>query len=223
MDLKNIKIISCTQKPNTSKIPLRESYNFLNLNYDLEIHYENSEPLTKKYNESIKKAYDDGYDAVMLIHDDVYLEHDPFHQLERLFDKFDLIGVAGASKIELKSPALWHIMGGGFAGGNLHGAVSHGDMESKHMTSFGNYPQRVIVIDGVFMAMNRKIMKSVKFDESNPAIAHFYDIDFSLSCHTMGYKVGVGDIYITHQSPGLREFTNEWKTGERWFLKKYES
>ena len=141
----------------------------------------------------------------------------------KLFEKFDLIGVAGASSVEIKSPALWHLMGGGFNSGKLHGAVAHGTSEKKQMTSFGPYPRRVVMIDGVFMAMNRTVMENVRFDETNPSKFHFYDLDFSSAVNKLGYRVGVGDIIITHESPGLREFTEEWKEGERWFLNKYES
>jgi hypothetical protein len=40
--------------------------------------------------------------------------------------------------------------------------------------------------------------------------------------HLAGGRVGVGDILITHESPGLREFTGEWRAGESYFLNKYK-
>jgi hypothetical protein len=39
--------------------------------------------------------------------------------------------------------------------------------------------------------------------------------------HLQGGRVGVGDILITHESPGLREFTDEWREGEKYFISKY--
>jgi hypothetical protein len=30
------------------------------------------------------------------------------------------------------------------------------------------------------------------------------------------------DAYVTHASPGLREFTKDWTDGQRWFLDKYK-
>jgi hypothetical protein len=79
------------------------------------------------------------------------------------------------------------------------------------------------MIDGVFMALSRKLLESgVRFDENIPSKFHFYDLDFSLSvAQTENLKVGVGDILITHESPGLREFTDDWREGEKYFLNKY--
>jgi len=179
----------------------------------------NKNSLSSIYNLAIKAAKDDNHDALILVHDDIIFEHDPISKLDRLFDQFDVVGVAGASNVNIQSPALWHIMGQG----HLHGAVAHGDENAKWMTSFGKYPNRAVMIDGVFMALNRAAIEQASFDESNPAGFHFYDLDFSLNCHKMGLRVGVGDVLITHSSPGLREFTEDWKAGERWFLNKYES
>jgi hypothetical protein len=195
---------------------------------------ENKKALSTIYNSSITQALKDDVDCLILVHDDVILEEDPILKLEKLFDDYDLVGVAGASKVELKSPALWHLMGGGFQGGNLHGCVQHivdKDKVSffgceyeevmKHPTIFGPYPHRAVMIDGVFMALNRKAMETMRFDESNPSPFHFYDCESSLNFHINGGRVGVGDILITHESPGLREFTEDWKNGESWFLNKY--
>ena len=38
-----------------------------------------------------------------------------------------------------------------------------------------------------------------------------------------GFKIGVGDITITHASPGLKHITDDWKRGQEWFLKKWKS
>jgi len=182
----------------------------------------NTISLSKRYNEAIDMGIKDDLDCLILVHDDVILEEDPIPKLEKLFDDYDLVGVAGASKIELKSPALWHLMGGGFQGGSLHGKVNHMDaLYGPQPTYFGPYPHRVVMIDGVFIALNRKAMETVRFDESNPCGFHFYDLQASLDAHLSGLKVGVGDILITHESPGLGEFTEDWKNGEKYFLDKY--
>lgn len=173
---------------------------------------------------AIDDALKDDIDCLILVHDDVTLEEDPVVKLEQLFDQFDLVGVAGASKIELKSPALWHLMGGGFQRGNLHGKVNHMDaLYGPQPTYFGPYPHRVVMIDGVFMALNKKVMETIRFDESNPCRFHMYDLQLSTDTHLAGLKVGVGDILITHASPGLREFTEDWLMGEQWFINKYNN
>lgn len=223
MEYKKIAFFSATQKSEAKDTSLLKSTANFDMDIDIAFALENKESLPVVYNRAIDHALKENWDALVFVHDDVILEHDPRPKLIELFKKFDMIGVAGASSVEIKSPALWHIMGGGFNSGKLHGAVAHGTTEEKHMTSFGKYPHRVVMIDGVFMAMNRTVMESVRFDESNPSKFHFYDLDISSAAHKLNHRVGVGDIYITHESPGLREFTEEWKAGERWFLNKYES
>lgn len=221
MKIKNYTISSATKNDDYKSTTLWKSC----VDYDLGTTFatNNTKSLAKVYNAAIEMALDNNSDCLVLIHDDVWLEHDPIPKLERLFDQYDLVGVAGCKKADINSPALWHLMGGGFQSGNLHGAVAHGSPNNKYVSSFGPIPQRVLMIDGVFMALNRKVMENMRFDEENPAKFHFYDLDFSLNCHKNGYRVGVGDIFITHESPGLREFSDEWKLGEKWFLSKYES
>lgn len=181
----------------------------------------NKKGLAEVYNNCLDLAIQKNFDYIMFIHDDVHLEHDPRPNLERAFEDFDIVGVAGCSKAEMKSPALWHLMGGGFGGGNLHGAVAHGNADRKHMTSFGAYPQRVVMIDGVFMAFNRKAIETVRFDEDCPSGFHFYDLNLCARALEKGLKIGVGDVMITHESPGLREFTEDWKKGEKYYLETY--
>lgn len=182
----------------------------------------NTEPLSKIYNKAIDFAIEENFDVIVLCHDDVIIESDLTYKLESAIEKFDIIGVAGTTECKLEEPALWHIMGGGFGGGKLHGAVAHGSDNQKSMTSFGPYPKRVLLLDGVFLAIKRNVFEKVRFDETNPAGFHFYDLDYSLSCHKEGFKLGVSDIMITHASPGLREFNSEFNKGQKWFLEKWK-
>jgi len=182
----------------------------------------NTASLASVYNKAIDFALEEKSDYLVLCHDDVIIESDLNYKLESAMEGFDVIGVAGTTECKLQEPALWHLMGGGFGGGKLHGAVAHGSKNHKAMTSFGPYPQRVLLLDGVFLAIKRKVFEKVKFDESCPAKFHFYDLDYSLECHRAGFKLGVSDIMITHASPGLREFTEEFNKGQEWFLEKWK-
>ena len=229
MEIKKYKIYVATQKDQIDKTTVWENIRKYKLKSLHCLH--NDRSLAKVYNECIDDALDNNLDCLILVHDDVILEEDPIPKLEKLFDDYDLVGVAGTSKIELKSPALWHLMGGGFEGGNLHGCVQHiqeafygaaHDYDTKVKSNFGTYPHKVVMIDGVFMALNRKAMETMRFDEDCPSKFHFYDLQYSLDFHLAGGRVGVGDILITHESPGLREFTEEWKAGEKYFLDRYK-
>lgn len=190
----------------------------------------NNESLAKVYNAALDQALKEDRDHLILVHDDVQIEFNPYEKLWQLLNtEYDLLGVAGTTRMEMKSPALWHLMGGGFEGGNLRGAVSHA-MEidanppwvtKKFMTSFGPYPERVVAIDGVFMAFGKKAIRSLRFDEDCPSKFHFYDLCLCQRALHQGLKIGVGDIMITHASPGLREYTEDWKAGEKYYLETY--
>lgn len=182
----------------------------------------NTESLPKVYNKAIDFAIQENFDVIVLCHDDVIIESDLVYKLESAMSNFDVAGVAGTTECKMQEPVLWHLMGGGFGSGKLHGAVAHGDDKQKSMTYFGPYPKRVVLLDGVFLAIKRKVFEKIRFDESNPAGFHFYDLDYSLSCHKEGFKIGVSDILITHASPGLKEFTSEFDKGQKWFLEKWK-
>ena len=183
----------------------------------------NTQSLHKIYNKAIDFALQEDVQRLVLVHDDVILENYSESKLDNLFEKFDVIGCAGTTEVKLTQPALWHLMGGGFGSGNLYGAVAHGDENNKHMTAFGKYPKRVVLLDGVFLAIHRRVFEKVRFDEDCPSKWHFYDLDYSMQCHKEGFKLGVGDILITHNSPGLTSFTKEFNEGQQWFLDKWKT
>ena len=183
----------------------------------------NKDSLQKVYNKAIDFALQENVQKLVLVHDDVILENYSESKLDSLFEKFDVVGCAGTTEVKLKPPALWHLMGGGFGSGNLYGAVAHGNETNKHMTAFGKYPKRVVLLDGVFLAIHRRVFEKVRFDEDYPSKWHFYDLDYSMQCHKEGFKLGVGDILITHNSPGLTSFTKEFNKGQQWFLDKWKT
>jgi len=183
----------------------------------------NTQSLHKIYNKAIDFALQEDVQRLVLVHDDVILENYSESKLDNLFEKFDVIGCAGTTEVKLTQPALWHLMGGGFGSGNLYGAVAHGDEDNKHMTAFGKYPKRVVLLDGVFLAIHRRVFEKIRFDEDCPSKWHFYDLDYSMQCHKEGFKLGVGDILITHNSPGLTSFTKEFNEGQQWFLDKWKT
>ena len=198
MEINKLTIFTATQKSRIEDTTLYKSIQELKIDAEVNLQCieSNTEPLAVVYNEAMRNASEDEADALILVHDDVWLEHDPVPKLRRLFDKYDLVGVAGASQTTFKEPALWHLMGGGFQGGHLHGCVAHGNSNYKQVTNFGPYPHKVVMIDGVFMAMNRMIMEEVQFDEDCPSPYHFYDLIMSQRCFNLGFNIGVGDILI---------------------------
>jgi hypothetical protein len=182
----------------------------------------NTRPLSVVYNEGLKKCKEQNIGFAIFVHDDVYLNCCDFvKRVKKYGNMYDVFGLAGNKSITIKEPVLWHLMS---SRDNLRGCVAHGPDENSYTyTSFGKVPDSVVLIDGVFMVVNlTKLPESVKFDENNPAKFHFYDLMFSLDCCLNKVKVGVGDIPIIHNSPGLREMSNDWKQGQQYFLNKYK-
>jgi len=138
-------------------------------------------------------------------------------------EQYDIVGLAGIkAPITIKEPCLWHLMG---PSSQYTGAVAHFDKNEtqRFMTSFGKTPERVILLDGVFLAINtEKILeKGLRFDEKNPANFHFYDLNFSLDANNLKLKLGTYPIWITHKSHGLEQVTEDWINGQKYFLQKY--
>lgn len=219
----NIFLFSAT-KGNKANTLLHNTYNkFCNTaEYEFFIKENNKLSIAVTYNKAIDFAIAEKFNYIVLCHDDVIIESNLIQKLQENFKQYDVIGVAGATHCNFIKPALWHLMGGGVSGGKLHGAVAHGTTNNKQMTSFGEYPKHVVMIDGVFMAIKREVFTQIRFDESCPAKFHFYDLQYSIDASLAGFKVGVSDILITHASPGLKEFTDEFNKGQDWFLEKYK-
>ena len=198
-----------------SLIPLKSKANF-----DFIFLTENKDGLCKAYNKALNQFKD--YDAVVFVHDDVYLDDAFFvDKIEDGFSQFDIIGVAGGVNPTLKAPTLWHLMCGP---GNLRGSAGHfsSNKEQLHITSFGPMPARVALLDGVFLAVNRaKVLEAGwKFNENYDF--HLYDLSSCLDANKLKLRCGVLPIHITHLSPGLADINNpSFVKNQNQFLKEY--
>lgn len=179
--------------------------------------YSNRESLPKVYNSWLESQDCN----VVLVHDDVVIR-DPnwIEKIEEGLKKYDVLGLAGASDAKIAPPCLWHLM---CSPESRRGVVTHVAENGKDtfVTNFGKQG-RVLILDGLFLAFNANRIKEagVKFDASNPCIAHFYDIDFSLTCNSKKLKLGTVNIDAVHNSHGLKKFTDEWLSGQAWFMQK---
>lgn len=184
-------------------------------------YFNNKEKLTKRYNEIINRLSEEDC-ILVLAHDDVVItDKEWIDKLHRGLEKYDVIGLAGTAEAAIRQPCLWHIMG---PRDKHTGTVNHVNFaDNSTFTTYFGKPGRALILDGLFLAFNpKKIAQSgVQFDETNPCVAHFYDIDFSLACNKHKLKLGTINIQATHSSPGLRDFTQDWKDGEQWFLNKF--
>jgi len=161
--------------------------------------------LSEAYNIILEKSTND---IVVLCHDDIYFDKKGWgNKLIKHFDKNPDYGILGAAgSIEMPESGQWWS-----DPSKMRGIVNHEHegkkWESKYSNSLGNKIEQTVIIDGLFIALNKKKIKHI-FDEEVKGF-HFYDIYFSFKNHIEGVKVGVFyDIRITHKSIG--------KTNEEW-------
>lgn len=179
--------------------------------------YENYDEfsLTKIYNLGLKEANNN---FIVFCHNDIRISENwgrrLIKQLER--NEYGIIGVAGTTKLE-ESGRWWETPK------NMYGIVEHDIDRIKHTNFYskdlGNKIKNVVVVDGVFFAVNRKLLKH-NFDESFGKF-HFYDISFCLENFLSGVKVGVAfNFRLTHQSGGA--VNEEWEQNRIKFVEKYK-
>jgi len=174
--------------------------------------------LSQVYNEIISES---DHDIVVLCHDDIYFDTNNWGQkLKKLFDRnsdFAILGVAGSTNLP-KSGMWWEDRS------KMWGIVNHENegkkWESRYSDSLQNNIKEVILVDGLFTAINKTKIKK-EYDESVPGF-HMYDVNFCYKNFLEGVKIGViTNIRITHKSIGM---TNEqWEKNRQLFSEKYSN
>jgi hypothetical protein len=192
-------------------------------NIDILYNTNNTTGLSILYN-SIIETHKTDYTHIVFIHDDVYVDDlGVCEKLERAHTQFDIVGLAGGINPVIKEPALWHLMCGGFQSGNLRGAVSHPCAKDQIMfTSFGPTPSRVAILDGLFLSVDTRKIKSVGWKFNENYNFHHYDIASSIDANYKKLKLGVAPIWVLHNSPGLLSFEDKnFRESQEKFIKEY--
>ena len=223
-------IVSCTQYADYKQTLLFKSLAKIEKNTNLllldKLHFftQNKSGLGMMYNKFLFE--NPIFNHVIFIHDDIWIDDAGFiFKLEEGHKTYDIIGVAGGLNPAINAPALWHIMCGGFHGGNLRGFAGHYlPDQTTSVTNFGPTPARVAVIDGAFMSVNveRAIQVGWKFNENYSF--HHYDLSSCLDANKKKLKIGVIPILTYHNSPGLRDLNDKvFFENQTKFLQEYTS
>jgi hypothetical protein len=172
--------------------------------------------LNQTYNEILKESEND---IVILCHDDLYFDNKGWgYKILDHFKKsdFGILGVAGSTSLP-KSGMWWEDKR------KMIGIVNHEHdgkkWESKYSESQGNSIKETILIDGLFIALDKKRIKE-NFNEDVKGF-HFYDLEFCIRNYRQNVKIGViTNIRITHKSIGM---TNEsWEENRKLFAKRHK-
>ena len=173
--------------------------------------------LTSVYNRGLKESKNN---IVVFLHDDIVIETKQFgNKILKHFNnnpEYGIIGVAGTNK--LTSGQWWE------SKRNMMGIVNHSSdgkkWTSKYSNDIGNSLNEVIVLDGVFFAVDKSRLKE-NFDERFDGF-HFYDISFCFGNFIKGVKLGVlTNIRITHFSIGMTN--DKWLENKSLFESIYEN
>jgi len=229
--MKRIVIVSPSPQSKAEDTLLYKSVYKLSLDvFDviLDVVCENTQSIQSLYNQKIEEYSD--YDYIIFCHDDISIEDGMLvEKIESYIgdeSEYSICGVAGNQKCKLGEKNLWHLMGDR---NSMSGAVAHyeqGSETSMFMTNFGAMPRRVVLLDGVFIAVNVKDIneKNIRFDESCPSKFHFYDLDFCLEANKSGLKLTTIPLWIIHKSHGLNDINNkEWTNGNKYFYNKWKT
>ncbi len=148
-------------------------------------------------------------ERIILSHDDIeILTPDFAERVERHLERFDLIGVAGTTRLVT---GKWELAGDPYA----FVLISAPDRESGRYETVlrGGGPlvvPGIQALDGVFMAMRRAVAVSIPFDEAVFDHFHLYDLDFSFRAYQAGFALAVcRDLVLIHQSMG--RFDAVWR------------
>lgn len=174
--------------------------------------------LTEAYNMILEQSTND---IVVLCHDDIYFEKKGWgNKLIKHFNRnpeYGILGVAG-TKYMPKSGLWWEVQS------EMIGVVNH-EHEGKKWTSkysrdLGNKIDDVVITDGVFMVVNKPMIKE-RFNTKVEGF-HFYDVDFTYRNFLKGVKVGViFDVRITHKSIGVPN--QQWQQNRVKFVSEFHN
>lgn len=173
--------------------------------------------LTEAYNIILEKSSND---IVVLCHDDIYFEKNNWGNKVvkhvKRNPEYGILGVAGS--ISLPTSAKWWE-----DPKKMRGIVNHEHegkkWESKYSTSLGNKIDDVVLVDGLFMVLNRK-QPLQSFGEDVQGF-HMYDVDYCLRNHLSDIKIGViYDIRVTHLSIG--QTNQQWEDNRQKLADKYK-
>jgi len=173
--------------------------------------------LSEIYNKGLKESKNN---IVVFCHNDISFDTKNWgKKIVKRYNKnpdYGIIGVAGTKHMSTTG-RWWEDFS------KLHGQVYHEHEGKRWLSKFsggiGDRIEDVILVDGLFFAVNKEHIKK-DFDESVEGF-HFYEVTFCFNNFLEGVKIGViHDIKITHQSIGMTD--DQWEENRKIFAEKYK-
>lgn len=189
------------------------------------IRIDDATSLCEGYNRGIARSRGD---YLIFSHDDIEIWTPDFAQrLLRHLERCDLVGVVGTNLLVDTGghSKLWKYTSWGAAGlGHVFGRIVQPQGEDYAVVVYGTPAvliEGIQALDGVFIAVRRQVVESLRFDEETFDGFHVYDLDFCYRAFQKGFHLGVfTDIAIVHESAG--NYDEQYFDYHRRFLKKFE-
>ena len=219
--MKKILVVACSKGDGKSS-QLVKSLAPLKDDITLVINANNSIGLSKSYNRQLTAENLIKHDIVLFAHDDVYIDDLKLKgKLYAAIDSYDIVGLAGSTSATISKPCLWHRMSDP---SNWSGSVSHpiADDTMQAVTSFGPWPQRCLLLDGLFLAVNLSRVLEAGWSFNENYMYHHYDLSSCLDANKKQLRLGTYPIYVSHSSPGLSDINDmSYQNSEAMFYNEY--
>jgi GT2 family glycosyltransferase len=211
-----ISVVYCTRESNPKHSEhIKKTSGLANKIEIIEI-VNKGESLTIAYNRGLKQATND---IVVFCHDDILFNSNSWgRKLLNHFknSEYGILGIAGTTSMN-ESGQWWS------ENNKMVGVVKHSNngktWENKYSSNFTKEIIETVVVDGLFFAVNKNVIKE-DFNENVKGF-HFYDIDFCFNNYLSGVKIGViFDVKITHKSIG--KTNDEWENNRKQFVERYK-
>ena len=171
----------------------------------------NEKSIFEAYEKGFKFLNADDDDIVIFCHDDIDIIMSPEEFKEELIRATGVkdagfVGVAGAAKLS-KQCVWWQ------PENKLRGFSFHGPSRSEmYPTYFGRLQAKVLVLDGLFLAVKAKVLKNISMKKPAQFKGEwdFYDLEYTLRAYEAGYDNWVVPIILRHESPGELVGRDSW-------------
>lgn len=180
------------------------------------VHIPDARSMCEGYNRGVARAKGD---ALLFAHDDVEVLNPRFPTLlKRRLERFDLLGVAGTTRL---TSAGWIGAGPPHIAGQVVNVAAGG---SSYVVCIYGAHLRIApgmqALDGCLFAAKKSACEAIPFDAQTFDAFHLYDLDFTFRAHLAGLRLAVCcDWHVIHASPG--SFGAAWKAQAERFEKKH--
>ena len=158
---------------------------------------------------------------LILSHDDIeILTPDFAARIDRHLDDYDLIGIAGTTRLV---EGKWAAAGDPYVFTLVTSPdPEHGGYATMMLGGGPLVVPGIQALDGVFMAMRREVATAIPFDGETFDGFHLYDLDFSFRAHRAGFRLAVcRDVVLIHESTG--SYDAAWEDYKRRFESKHRT